>query len=238
MEGYKISLLAFAFITTLLSCDFSHSNNTSLKNSPDGADTCTCSKAIGSQYGDKPILLVNFSNHLSIIICGFIDKEMEGIIVSEFNVFECRSGNSLAEYGAHQICSLVEKADSLLIQEQGYLPVGQNWQWELIQIGEQVISLHQNRLQVSERRPKTEPFSIDRDAANNFLDQLEKGLSPIDDKELTISKLEALSIQGNERAKQILFNYEKVVGQRADGHIAETLHEAVDVVKWIAGSKF
>jgi hypothetical protein len=108
-------------------------------------DNCKCIDGIGSSKGDAPILEIKLNNGENISVCGFLDTEMEGMIYSEFNVFECSSGKSLAEFDATQFCRVIKKPDTLLIQELKYLPAGKGWTWNLIQIGEQIITTKDNK---------------------------------------------------------------------------------------------
>jgi hypothetical protein len=174
-----------------------------------------------------------FSNGKVLTVCGFVDKEMEGITVSEFNVFECTTGNSLAEYDATKICRLFEKNDTLEINEFRYLPIGENYEWELIKIGKQIITLKSDEIVVSEIEPDVERFDIDSRKVEKFLGSIEKGKGIDENWEKEIGYLEALSIFGNEKAWNILKNYETYIGQKTDGAIAETWKDAVATVSWI-----
>ena len=195
--------------------------------------SCKCFDGIGSSKDDTPILELNFSSGQRISICGFLDKEMEGIIISEFNVFECNSGKPLAEYDATQICRIIEKPDTLLIQELKYLPTGKNWDWNLIQIAEQIITTKDKKIFVSEKKLKLEKFNIDENEATLFLNSLKKGKGYSNEWELEIGKLEALTILGNEKAKYILENYENFIGKETDGAMAETWKDAKSTASWV-----
>lgn len=194
---------------------------------------CNCFDGIGSREGDTAILVMKLSNGQKISVCGFLDKEMEGMRISEFNVFECNSGKSLTEYDAMQICRLVEKSDTLVIQELAYLPTGKKWAWNLIQIGEQIITTKDKNIVVTKQEPKLEPFSIDDIDAEIFLNSLKKGKGHSNDGELEISKLEALTLLGNDKAKYILENYEEYTGQETDGAVRETWKDARATTEWI-----
>ncbi len=195
--------------------------------------SCNCFDGIGSKKGDTAILKLNFTNGQSISVCGFVDKEMEGIIISEFNVFECKTGKSLTEYDALQICKLQEKKDSLIIQELKYLPTGKNWTWDLIQIGEEIITIKEHKIITTGNKPKLEKFTIDENDARTFLNSLTKGKGRNNEWELEIGKLEVLTLLGNEKAKSILENYEEYTGQETDGAIAETWKDAKATTQWI-----
>jgi hypothetical protein len=138
---------------------------------------CNCFDGIGSYKNDTAVMIFTFDDDQSVSVCGFVDKEMkeEGLIISEFNVFDCETGEKYIEFGALEICRIVEKQNELEIQELEYLPTGINWSWELIQIGEQNISSHNGKIVVSELKPQLQAFSINKTNATNFLDSLTTG---------------------------------------------------------------
>ena len=228
-----------ALITTfLISCNSSPTER-SYKNSHNGLvqsniiSKCKCFGGVGSQKGDSPVLSYLFTTGKSVIICGFIDKEMEGFTISEFNVFDCANGNSLVEYDATQICKVVEKKDTLQINEYKYFPIAKNYEWELIKISKQYITLISGEIVVSKLEPDVEKFNVDNKTAENFFSSIQKGKGINKNWEKEIGFLEALSILGNQKAWNILQNYESYTGQETDGAIAETWKEAVATVEWI-----
>tara|TARA_B110000114_G_C15026594_1_gene371209 strand:- start:356 stop:1126 length:771 start_codon:yes stop_codon:yes gene_type:complete len=196
---------------------------------------CKCFNGIGSTERDKPILTSTFSNGASVSLCGFIDKEMhnEGLIMSEFNVFNCKNGNVLVGYGAVQICRIEEKQDALIIRELKYLPVGKNWNWELIQIGKQEITQNEGEIIVKNQIPELEKFAIDEVIQRQFLNSLKKGNGFGSEWESDLGKLEVLSLLGNNDAWEILKNYEDFTRDTTDGALSEQWKDAVATVKWI-----
>jgi len=196
---------------------------------------CKCFNGIGSTESDKPILTSTFSNGVSLGLCGFFDKEMqdEGLIMSEFNVFNCKNGNALVEYGAVQICRIEEKKDTLTIYELKYLPIGTNWNWELIQIAKQEILVAEGNLIAKPQIPELAKFTIDEVIQREFLNSLKKGNGFGSEWESDLGKLEVLSLLGNDVAWKILKNYEDFTGDKTDGALAEQWKDAVATVKWI-----
>jgi hypothetical protein len=198
---------------------------------------CKCFDGIGSTKTDKPVLISKFSNGNSVSVCGFFDKEMqeEGLIMSEFNIFNCETGEALVEYGAVQICRITEKKDSIIINELKYLPAGKKWAWELVQIGEQVITQNRRAITVSDLHPKLKKLEIDKNQQSEFLNSLKKGNGFGSTWETDIGKLEVLSLLGNNRAWDILKNYEEFTGEQTDGALAEQWKDAIANVEWIKG---
>ena len=238
MTNFK--LLIVLFIILISSCKNRKPINDNLSKNKSKVEVtefvktdCKCFNGIGSSKGDTAILTMKFSNGQNISICGFLDKKMEGIILSEFNVFDCNSGKSLTEYDATQICRIMEKSDTLIIQELKYLPTGKNWTWNLIQIGEQIITTEDKEILTAELLPKLEKFTIDDNDIQVFLNSLKKGSGHNSEWELEIGKLETLTLLGNEKAKSILENYEEFTGQKTDGALAETWKDAKATTQWI-----
>lgn len=197
--------------------------------------SCNCFNGIGSTENDKPIFISTFSNGTSVSLCGFFDKEMqdEGIIMSEFNIFNCETGDALVEYGAMQICRIEEKKDTLTIYELKYLPIGTNWNWELIQVAKQEILVTERNLIVNPQIPELEKFSIEETEQTEFLNSLKKGSGFSAEWESDLGKLEVLSLLGSEKAWKILKNYEEFTGDKTDGALAEQWKSALATVEWI-----
>lgn len=196
---------------------------------------CKCFDGIGSSKDDAPIITYKFKNNKSVNICGYIDKEMseEYPIISEFNIFDCETGKSYVEYGALEICRIKQNDNELEIQQLRYLPVGKNWDWELIQIGEQTINPKGNSLYVSDLKPKLETYSIDSKEAATFLASIKTIKGYDANWEENIAKLEALSIIGNKEAWDILKNLENITGLKFDGALSEAWKSAIQNVNWI-----
>lgn len=197
---------------------------------------CECSDGIGSTKTDKPNLIFDFLNGKSVSICGFFDKEIqdgEALIMSEFNVFDCKTGESYLEYDATQTCRIKKLQDTLIIEELNYLPSGENWAWELIQIAEQKVSSNNDGIIVSKIKPKIKPIIIDENTQTEFLNSIKKGKGISGEWELEIGKLVVVSLSGNEKAWSVLKNYETYTGETTDGALAETWKDAVAIVEWL-----
>ena len=184
---------------------------------------CNCFNRIGSTAVDDPVLISHFSNGTSTFTCGFYDNEMreEGLIISEFNIFECESGNKLVEFEAVQICKLKESKDLITIALLKYLPSRTDWEWELIQTGEQVVYLENGHLVASELKPKFQKIVIEKARQKCFLKTISKGIGTGDNWEEELAKLELLSLIGNKRAWKILKNYEAFIKGQTNGALAE-----------------
>lgn len=234
------STIILLLVLTLVACNSTsfqqkekELNNT--KTITNSKTECSCYNGIGSSEQDEPILVSKFSNGSSVSLCGYYDDEIqvEGLIMSEFNVFNCETGEALVEYGAVQICRIEEEKDALIISELKYLPAGENWNVELIKIGRQVITQDKNGILVANQIPDLAKIKIDKSKQEHFMGSLKRGNGFGSDWESELGKLEILSLIGNESAWQILKNYEEFTGEKTDGALAETWKAAISNVEWI-----
>ena len=196
---------------------------------------CNCFKGIGSSEDDKPIIKSKFSNGTILTLCGYFDEEIqdEELTMSEFNIFNCETGKAIVEYGAMQTCYVEQKKDLIILKELKYLPIGENWDWQFIQIGRQEISLENGKIIVSNQIPELGEFRIDQTSQSKFLNSLEKGTGFGPEWESDLGRLEVLSLLGNADAWKILNNYEEFVGDKTDGALSEQWNDAVLTVEWI-----
>ena len=226
----KYTLICF-FVNLLV---FSYGQNSNNSNE------CLCFDGIGSKNGDSPEFTYEFSNQQRVSICGFWDHETHdsndttgSFIISEFNIFNCKNGLSYVEYSAMEICKIHAINDSIYIEYLQYLPYGKNWEWELIAIAKQEITIQSDSLKISELKKCYLKKEFIKEEVDNFLQKVESEKGIVTDWEIEISKLQLLALNGNEKAKSLLFDYEKVKEFKIDGAIAEILAESVSIVKWV-----
>ncbi len=200
---------------------------------------CKCYNGIGSSDTDKPILTFEFSNGKSVSVCGYKnpDSKTDQLLISEFNVFDCLNGKQIVEYGAMENCLIKTEKDLVKIELLKYLPIGKNWKWESIKVAEQNITPDINELKTSELLADYSPTQIAKSQQEDFLSSLKKGQGFGENWEQDISKLEVLSLNGNDKAWEILKNYETFTGEQTDGALAEMWKESVATVKWLTDKK-
>jgi len=234
----KIDLIAFLFLLISFSACKSKMDALS-KTTPNisASNECSCYNGIGSSEADKPIFSSSFSNGSSVSLCGYLNEDMQkgSQIISEFNVFDCKTGTALVEYGALQTCRVIKKENSIVIEELSYLPAGENWEWMLIQIGKQTLLPKGEGIYVQPQIPKLEKIKINKTKQSKFLNSLQKGNGFGEEWESDIGKLEVLSLIGNDRAWEILKNYQEFTGELTDGALAEQWKNAIATVEWIKG---
>lgn len=198
---------------------------------------CGCFNGIGSSESDKPSLTIKFNNGTTLSLCGYEQERLSEneVLISEFNVFNCKTGGQLVEYGAVQNCIVKKDELGLTITELKYLPAGENWKWEQVEIGLQQIFVNENELVVLEQKPAFEQVDIDESKADSFLIELKnlKGTGKLDNPEEILGRLEILALNDFKNAVEILYDFENYFNYQTDGAIAEQWKDAVATVKWI-----
>jgi hypothetical protein len=197
---------------------------------------CGCFNGIGSTESDKPSLTIKFSNGTTLSVCGYEQERLSEneVLISEFNVFNCKTGEQLVEYGAVQNCIVKKDKHGLTITELKYLPADENWKWEQVKIGLQQIFVKENELVVLEQKSAFEQVVIEESKAD-FLIELRslKGTGKLDNPEEILGRLEILALNDFKGAVDILFDFENYFNYKTDGAIAEQWKDAVATVKWI-----
>ncbi|WP_321996903.1 hypothetical protein [Draconibacterium orientale] len=198
---------------------------------------CGCFDGIGSTENDKPSLTVEFSDGDKISVCGYEEKKISDnkVLISEFDVFNCKTGLSLTQYDAVQNCQVSIENGILVIIELKYLPAGDNWKWIQVPIGIEKVLKNGIKVLATGQTPSFEEFKIEKEIIEKFyseLDSIEVN-GEINDPENVIGKLEILALNGEQKARTILFDFENYFNYETDGAIAEQWKDAVAIVKWI-----
>lgn len=202
---------------------------------------CGCFDGIGSSENDKPSLTLEFSDGDKISVCGYEEKKISDnkVLMSEFNVFNCKTGKSLTEYGAVQNCLVSIENGKLIIVELKYLPAGDNWKWIQVPIGVEKVFSNGTKVLATGKSPNFEKVKIEKERIETFYRELDsiKENGEIKDPENILGKLEILALNGERKARVILFYFENYFKYETDGAIAEQWKDAVATVKWINGAK-
>ncbi|MDP2721856.1 MAG: hypothetical protein Q8O72_03780 [Bacteroidales bacterium] len=198
---------------------------------------CGCFNGIGSSEKDEPSLTTEFSNGTTLTVCGYEQEKLNDneVLISEFSVFNCKTGESLVEYGAVQHCIVKTDKHGLQISELKFLPAGENWKWKQVKIGFQQIFVKENKLVVLEQQPAFARVEINQIKVDRFLNELQelKGSGELDNPEEILGRLEIIALNGVKEAVDILYNFENYFNYQTDGAIAEQLKDAVATVKWM-----
>ncbi len=216
-------------IATLVGLLFSGSSSQSA--------ACGCFRGIGSSNDDKPSLTLEVGNETTLSVCGFERKKYNEneILISEFNVFNCQTGEVLVEYGALQTCRVAKSEKVLQISELKLLPAGKNWKWIQVIIGFQQILVKDENVVVQTQKPAFEKAVTNKTEVDSFMQELHKlkGTGKLENPEEILGRLEFLALNGIQKAEYILFDFEKYFNFLTDGAVAEQWNDAVATVKWI-----
>lgn len=198
---------------------------------------CICFKGLASNDNKEPSLYLNFSNEQSIVVCG---SELEktdsvSILITEFNVFDCKTGNSIAEYSATKRCKVSIKKDTLSIVQMKHLPAGNHWEWIDVPVGIEYIYADGNAIRKSTTKACFTKIVIAPKLINQFYAEIDTLISNkvIIDSEGLIGKLEVLALNDDQKAKELLLNFNEKFAYRPDGSSAELLIDAVNTLLWL-----
>ncbi|MGI6047269.1 MAG: hypothetical protein ACOYEG_04590 [Petrimonas sp.] len=189
---------------------------------------CKCFHGIGSSEKDTPIQTIMFSNRKSVSVCGYKDNDL----ISEFNVFDCETGESLAEYGALSSCLINFQDDKLIITEVLSLPNNENWEYKNVPFAEEVVKPDGNNLMVEKQKPLKITLNVSEQEQNEYLNTLEPlNLKTEEITEDLLFRLELMALGGNQKAEIILRNMENVYS--LDGHAKEIYNSAIEHIDFI-----
>jgi len=186
---------------------------------------------------DAPKMTLELSETIFLNVCGY-EHERYGedeILISEFNVFNCETGEALVTYGALQNCIVLKVDKRLEIKELRNLPSGKDWEWQSVQIALQQIYLKEDEVFVSKREPFHKTYKINATAKEQFLKSLKKlkGKGILQNPDEIIGRLEFLAINDDKKAIKILKNFNKYFKYTVDGSVAEQLNEALETQAWL-----
>lgn len=231
------NIFLLLLISLFWSCE--HNNNTenqTTENQETISEQCECFNGIGATQGDKPIYDYSFSNNQSIAICGY-QKEA---VISEFDVFSCKDGSSIAQYNALQNCKIEFKEDTIEITELKHLP-SSNWEIKLLPIKKELIVLIENAIKAQGQTPYFIQPDISIEQQNAFLDEITNTKNPELQKdwnwEMIVAKLEVLSLMQNPKAEQTLLEIQTLTNHTFDGAVMEQYKHAIANIEWIKSRK-
>jgi len=185
--------------------------------------------------GETALAQYTFSNGLSLVICG----NLENHLYTEFDVFSCKTGESLSRYSAIQKCRIEFKNDTLKIIELKFIPSGENWAWQYQAIAIEFISLNSEKSLNSLTEPafsqlKTSiPESVQEEFLDNFSLKLKNGERQDWQWEELIAKLEVIALSGNQRAIELLINLGDLSNNKLSGADKEQYYDALATLEWI-----
>jgi len=199
-------------------------------------DECKCFNGIGSSEDDKPSLTIAFSNKINLSICGYEEEKISDseVIIREFDVFNCKTGESLITFGALQPCNLISKPDTLVIQHLAPLPSGKKWKWQLTPVTQQMLYPQGDTIMITAPICIYEKTQIDQTSVDQFFLELEaiKGKGYSKEMENLIGKLGVLTLNGNIKARNILNDFISYSGNGVDGANSELLNAVTSITNF------
>ncbi|MCT4623143.1 MAG: hypothetical protein N4A46_05920 [Schleiferiaceae bacterium] len=178
-----------------------------------------------------------FHNGQTLVVCGF---EAKGFL-SEFEVIACNSQKVLSSYDATENCRSTFQNDTLTITQFKYLPTGEFWGWQFVSISqEQFTAAHDTLLHIPIQPAfQTLKIEVPQNKQDRFLDDIivnkDNGLHHDWAWEEIIAQLEVLALNGNTKAKDILFDLEELTNYPLDGGLKEQYRDAIALVQWVQG---
>ncbi|MBN2636694.1 MAG: hypothetical protein JXR61_10525 [Prolixibacteraceae bacterium] len=197
---------------------------------------CSCFDGIGSSKNEKPSLTINFSNGIDLSICGYEEEKISKteVIIREFDIFNCKTGESYITFGALQPCNLSSKTDTIVIKHLAPLPTGKNWKWQLTQVTQQIIYPHNDSIIITPQKCIYKKIDIEQNLTDQFFYELEqfKGKGYNKEMENLIGKLGVLTLNGNIKARNILNDFIVYMGGGVDGSNSETLNAVTSITNF------
>ena len=199
-------------------------------------DDCKCFNGFGSHENDNPNLTIGFSNGINLSICGYEREKISDseIVISEFDVFNCKTEESIIFFGALQTCQIISKTDTLVIKHLASLPTGKNWKWQLTLVTQQFIYPHKDSIIITSPVCIYEKTQIEQPRVDQFFRELEafKGKGYNKEMENLIGKLGVLTLNGNIKARNILNEFISYMGGGVDGANSETLNAIISITNF------
>lgn len=200
------------------------------------ATECICPDSIGAEAGSKPLAILKSQNELnSIIVCGYLDKQIEpnSVMASEFQVFRCDTKESLLTFDALQNCSIKVNGTELVITELKTCPFGQSWQWIDVPYKKTVIKIiPQNKYEIKESMILTPP-QLSNETIKKGLNYLESFRNKKDIGPETQGKLIgialAIALNGNKQGQKYLGEMGEWEDIRVSASGSEVYYDAIDV---------
>ncbi len=218
-------VLLFAIIVGCSTTNKEAESATNPMNDTIAAVHCACFDGIGSDKNSQPVYSFTFSNNNAVSVCGYFHDS----IISEFDIFNCKTGQVLVEYSAMDECRITFINDKLTISELAYVADDDTWKRKYLEVGAKIIAVDGQKLSVTEVKSFKVKSNISENAKEEFLSGYKKGELKKMDKGEVIYRLQAIALTGNKEAYNILLDmYNKNRSAAVeDVEIGELLGEAL-----------
>ena len=190
-------------------------------------DNCECTKGLKRIYTLE-------KNNQKVIICGLNIEEIDdnSIQITSLTIIDCQKNQVLIDKSLDEIFPyrITSYDDSIVISDQHFVPIGDNWEMTSIPLTEKTLSVNNESIQLSNERmvfKYPELNTIQVDSINSICKTLEPSLNdkgqhyPLGYETLYILFVGAYKNIGNSR-----FIFEQLRNKFVfDGAVAETLGE-------------
>ena len=190
---------------------------------------CKCIDGNYSSESNKPFYGIDNADY-QIIFRGYKERETkEFVYASEFDVINCKDKNVLLSFSAVQNCKIEKNTkEDLYIIETKKLPFGEKFSWIEMDYSKYVIKINQENgisldtilvldVPIINEVQKKQIYSNFNSMKNNQTDVTE---------EISYEML-LLALNGDNKAKDILFNFRKLI--KLDGVLAEINSDAINI---------
>ena len=202
---------------------------------------CACFDGIGSQAGDVPAVVYAIDGVPRLAVCGAVETdtaetsaEKTGTIMSEFDVFDCADGSSIARHSAAERVRVEQAAGGLQLTVLRRLPTGDGWDRRDVGVRVQALSATTDTAHAADPEWRFEaplPRSERIDAFKKDLKTAKLAKSSVGkDIEETIDRLLVASLAEDEDSRSTLHDLEAYLGLRFDGSVAQHHADALELL--------
>jgi hypothetical protein len=179
-------------------------------------DNCKCK----SWGGSKPLYVFPKQG---IEICGYLEKRVNEYKceITETQISNCVTGESLLEISAVDNADLEIKGDKLLITKTKNLPTGQNWSFIKTPIKVWTLDLNESNSKFRESRGLKPPFVTTSESSKLIESVKQQPPTTADKFETIMYKLFVSAISGDKEAELMFRDHRKIFKITLDGYIAE-----------------
>ena len=180
--------------------------------------------------GAKPSLVFKLKNNQELNLCGFIQKKSENEwIGNDFAVSDCENGKLIIESSSNSVISYDSNALSII--EIKFLRIGENWNEKITPVSFKKIYSEKDSLRISTKLPRFKNDLIPKNQVDIFFIQLEKKIKKKEtvDIILTLEKLEALSVIGNQKAFDFLIDFKSYFDLEENELYESKLKESIEL---------
>ena len=238
-RGCTASASLLLSVVSLLGCVSSEAPDPAP--SPHTVQPCLCFDGIGSSKGEAPVLELVVEGEPRAIVCGYTEAPAQArrALVSEFDVFDCASGESLAMYGATDRCEVAVRSDELHITELARLPAGEDWAWQQVPLIRRSVTAAGSSLALSAPEVVFEAPALSPERIAAFTTELATlkatRVVQIEEWELIFGKLLVCALTGDQTCIAILEDPVSRLDIELDGAVAEAHRQALRRFQSIGG---